>query len=156
MTAMSKSKMHAELISKAQSRAPAAAATVPQTQAPPDTAAKPEPHRDPAVLERKRFVGDILERSEPTSATKRLNEQRRRQFFENTPTAGLEESVEEAVATVAPDNEPAPSVEPVKSAEKVERPPRRKDKESAVTGACDKNENGVEAPASPKKSCIIS
>ena len=155
MTAMSKSKMHAELISKAQSRAPAAAATVPQTQAaPPDTAAKPD--RDQAVLERKRFVGDILERSEPTSATKRLNEQRRRQFFENTPTAGLEESVEEAVATVAPDNEPAPSVEPVKSAEKVERPPRRKDKESAVTGACDKNENGVEVPASQKKSCIIS
>ena len=130
--------MHAELISKAQSRAPAPTATVLQTQAAPApapvTAAKPE--ADQAVLDRKRFVGDILERSEPTSATKRLNEQRRRQFFENTPTAGLEESVEEAVA---PGNETAPLVEPDKSAEKVERPPRRKDKESVATGVNDKN-----------------
>ena len=154
MTAMSKSKMHAELISKAQSRAPASTATASTpTPAPSDTAAKQEPHRDPAVLERKRFVGDILERSEPTSATKRLNEQRRRQFFENTSTAGLEESVEEAAA---PDNETAAVVEPVTSTEKVERPPRRKDKESMATGASDKNENGVEVPASQKKSCIIS
>ena len=126
---------------------PTASAPLP----PSDTAAKPE--ADQAVLERKRFVGDILERSEPTSATKRLNEQRRRQFFENTPSAGLKETVVEAVA---PDDEPTPLVESVEPAEKVERPPRRKDKESVATGASDKNENGVDVTASPKKSCIIS
>merc|ERR1712106_1034640 len=67
MTAMSKSEMHKELITKAQSKKI------------PVTTVEPEP--DKKVLERKKLVQEIIKREEPCSSIRKLNEQRRMEFF---------------------------------------------------------------------------
>ena len=79
-TAMSKSKMHQELISKAQTKtgiippspSPAVAAPAPAT-------AGEQQARE--ARERKRIVQEILDKKEPVSQTRKINEQRRREFF---------------------------------------------------------------------------
>jgi len=67
MTAMSKSMMHEELKTKANSRSI------------PVPALEPEP--DKKVLERKKIVQDLMKASEPCSSVRKLNEQRRMEFF---------------------------------------------------------------------------
>merc|ERR1712106_78523 len=67
MTAMSKSMMHEELKTKANSRSI------------PVPALEPEP--DKKVLERKKLVQDLMKASEPCSSVRKLNEQRRMEFF---------------------------------------------------------------------------
>merc|ERR1719300_2257783 len=99
MASMSKSKMHAELIAKANSKCMASPETNNEKKNS-ENLGEIESDVDAKVLERKKIVQDILDKNEPTSSSvsRKLNEQRRRQFFEST-TADVndEDECEKAV-----------------------------------------------------------
>ena len=159
MTAMSKSRMHAELVSKAQSRFQAAPDVKEIKPEETKEVSRPEiPDRMKKTLERKKVVGDILEKSEPTSATKKLNDERRRMFFENAEANSTKESPPDDQETIMSSAECEKQEKP-ENCVKVERPPRRKEKEipSSVSEQEKEKENiPEESAANSKKSCIIS
>ena len=157
MTAMSKSRMHAELVSKAQSRFQAAPAEEIRPD-PTEEVSKPEiPDRSKKTLERKKVIGDILEKSEPTSATKKLNDERRRMFFEHAEAKSAKESPPDDQENVQTSAECVNQVQEEPENEvKVERPPRRKEKEIPSSVSNGEKENIPEESANSKKSCIIS
>ena len=154
MTAMSKSRMHAELVSKAQSRFQSAPAEEIRPEAT-EEVSKPEiPDRTKKTLERKKVIGDILEKSEPTSATKKLNDERRRMFFEHAEaTESTKESPSDAQTSAECEKQDQDEPE---NGVKVERPPRRKEKEIPSSVSNGEKENFPEESANSKKSCIIS
>jgi len=81
MTALSKSKMHEELKLKANSR--------PNLGTPKEQAAESK------AQERKKIVQDLIKKNEPCSASRKLNEQRRMEFFaQDSPTCIVENSNE--------------------------------------------------------------
>ena len=146
-TAMSKSKMHQELISKAQTKTgiippsptPAVAAPVQATTLEQQTR---------EARDRKKIVQEILDKKEPVSQSRKINEQRRRDFFASpdspdkistTPTNQPESVAESSEATTITGNTEV----------KVERPPRQKDK-------IEPKEAKAEDTRSEKKSCTVS
>ena len=147
---MSKSKMHQELISKAQTKTGLIPPSPsPAVAAPTQTPAGEQQTRE--VQERKKIVQDILEKKEPLSQTRKINEQRRRDFFANqdsqensqkispTTTTQPESVAESAEATTITGNTEV----------KVERPPRQKDK-------TEPKEARAEDTRPEKKSCTVS
>ena len=140
---MSKSKMHQELISKAQTKT----GTIPPSSSPtPAAAAAPAKSEQQTneVRERKKIVQEILEKSEPVSQSRKINEQRRRDFF--------------ASDKISPETTKQPEAEPESSEVtsdtgntevKVERPPRQKDK-------TEPKEARAEDTRPEKKSCTVS
>lgn len=103
MTAMSKSMMHEELKSKANSRKI------------PVTTLEPEP--DKKALERKKIVHDLIEKNEPCSSLRKLNEQRRMEFFSQEASTNLHEeneSIEESPKQPIEEDKVKQKQEPVK------------------------------------------
>merc|ERR1719347_992672 len=83
MTAMSKSMMHEELKKKANLKS--------------DSAPKTETEADRKIQERKKIVQDLIKKNEPCSSTRRLNEQRRMEFFsQESSTCIVAENTEES------------------------------------------------------------
>ena len=173
MTTMSKSRMHAELIAKSQSRMSTVEETKTRADEDVSEVSNPTikiPDRQKKTLERKKVVGDILEKSEPTSATKKINDERRRLFFEDSGGAAtLNDSDNQEITTPqkshqcdkeCPESENEVKVErPPGNEVKVERPPRRKDLSNSVStdkSNKEKENNAEESAANSKKSCIIS
>ena len=159
MTAMTKSKMHQELVSKAQSRFQAAPVVKEIRPESTQEVSKPEiPDRSKKTLERKKVIGDILEKSEPTSATKKLNDERRRMFFENGESTKETPSADQEIAPTSAESEKQVQEEQEpENCVKVERPPRRKEKENPSSVSNGEKENiSEESAANSKKSCIIS
>ena len=160
-TAMSKSRMHQELILKAKAMPTTAVpvTTEPVEGAKQDSAALVETEPDAKTMKRKKIVKDILDRNEPTSSseTRKLNEQRRRDFFENSPNENIsniqddlkakaknEENVGKATSTESENSEE-------QSTAKVERPPRQKDRENLKEKVGPKKEED-----NSKRSCTVS
>ena len=155
MTAMSKSRMHQELISKAQlkpksstsasastnasgsSSITSSTATTVSTTSPSEK--ESDINLDSKVVERKKIVHDILEKQENKSETRRLNEQRRREFFESAPVQTVNVVEKEKDEPIVIDEEP-----------KV--PPRTKSKELKPPVV----EETVIVDAPGKKMCSIS
>ena len=96
------------------------------------------------ALERKKIVADILEKKEPISQSRKINEQRRRDFFASdiisSTTTNQPESVTES---------PEISTNTDNTEVKVERPPRQKDK-------IEPKEVRTEETRPEKKSCTVS
>jgi len=85
MTAMSKSMMHEELKSKANLKS----TLVTQTE------------QDKKTQERKKIVQDLIKKNEPCSSTRKLNEQRRMEFFSTeSSNCIVAENIEEAEKNV--------------------------------------------------------
>ena len=128
---MSKSKMHEELISRA------GRAQVPSLHSEPPTGQAQDLESD-----RKKIVQDILRKNETLSPTRKLNEQRRRDFFSSDPTTVTQ--AETPAPTESVSRSPGENTELA-----IERPPRQKDKMKSETKE-EKNEE------SPKKTCTVS
>ena len=104
-----------------------------------------------------KVVEDILEKSEPTSATKKLNDERRRMFFENAESNSTKESPQDHQEVIVPTSAECEEQEEPENCVKVERPPRRKEREIPSTVSQQEKENiPEESAANSKKSCIIS
>jgi len=92
MTALSKSKMHEELKFKANSKSNLGTPTEQATES--------------KAQERKKIVQDLIKKNEPCSASRKLNEQRRMEFFaQDSPTCIVENSNEVAESPVNLSNE---------------------------------------------------
>eukprot|EP00092_Neocalanus_flemingeri_P097072 GFUD01123658.1.p1 GENE.GFUD01123658.1~~GFUD01123658.1.p1 ORF type:complete len:231 (-),score=78.13 GFUD01123658.1:134-826(-) len=90
MTSMSKSEMHKELISKAQSKKiPITTTLEPEHGKKVPEPDKNVPESDKKVQERKRIVQELLKKEESCSSIRKLNEQRRMEFFSQEGTANL-------------------------------------------------------------------